>query len=186
MKPKISTIDGKTIVCLGDYNCAEWVAGKEKQALSILNAGCREARELLKQLGYGDSAIRELTKDLCGHPCPQVDPRFCSDPGFREFITSWKPLYVPYSRYNALPTKAKKLINELMRKGYVIKQICCVQYNEECRCVKTDHGFFIITNTIDYDKCIKYSRGECALTVRQAIAEVLAYIKSQPHASGNR
>jgi hypothetical protein len=135
-------------------------------------------------LGYGDSAIKELTKDLCG--CPQVDTRFCSDPGFREFITTWKPLYVPYSRYNALPTKAKKLINELMRKGYVIKQICCVQYNEECKCVKTDHGFFITARVIDYDKCIKYSRDECVLTVRQAIAEVLAYIKSQPHVSRNR
>jgi len=184
MKPRIETINNETIVCLGENNCVKWAKGKERQVLSILNADCDEAREILTQLGYDKKSIAELTSDICG--CPQVDPKFCSDPETRKFITTWRPAYIPYRKYNTLPAETRELINELMRRGYVKILTCCVEYNEECRCVKTDHGFFITASVVDYDKCIKYSRGECALTVRQAIAEVLAYIKSQPHVSGNR
>lgn len=184
MKPKIETTDGKTIVCLGDNNCVEWAKGKERQVLSILNADCDEAREILTQLGYDRKSIAELTSNACG--CPQVDPAFCKDPELRKFIASWRPAYIPYRKYNTLSAETMELINELMRRSYAKILTCCVEYNEECRCVKTDHGIFITARAIDYDKCIKYSRGVCVLTVRQAIAEVLAYIKSQPHVSGNR
>jgi len=169
MRPKIESANGETIVCLGDYNCIKWVRGKEKQALLILNASCDEARETLRQLGYDTKAITELTKDACNQ-CPPIDPRFCKNPGA---INTWRPMYIPYSKYNTLPAKIKDLINELMRRGIIKKLTCCVQYNEECRCVKTDHGYFVTAEVVDYDKCIKYSRGECVMMVRQAIYEIL-------------
>ena len=108
--------------------------------------------------------------------CQHIDPKFCNGPGFKEFIKTWKPLYIPYNKYPALPSKARELINELMRRGYVKILTCCVEYNEECRCVKTDHGFFITARVVDYDKCIKYSRNECVMTVRQAITEVFSFL----------
>ena len=176
MRPKIETVDGKTIVCLGDNNCIKWAKGKEKQALSILNAGCREAEEILRQLGYDAKSITELTSDVCSD-CPSIDTRFCKDPEFMEYVRTWRPTYIPLSTYTAMPDKAKQLIRELVSRGYVKEMTCCVQYNEKCECVKTDHGFFITTKAIDYDKCIKYSRNECVMTVRQAITEVLSFMK---------
>jgi hypothetical protein len=177
MKPKIETIDGKTIVCLGDYNCVKWVKGKEKQALSILNAGCREAEEILRQLGYDAKSITELTSDVCGSDCPSINTRFCKDPEFMEYIRTWRPTYIPFSTYATMPDKYKQLIRELVSRGYVKEQTCCIQYNDKCECVKTDHGFFITARVIDYDKCIKWSRNECIMTVRQAITEVLSFMK---------
>ena len=109
--------------------------------------------------------------------CQHIDPKFCNDSSFREFIKTWKPLYIPYNIYPALPSKARELINELMSKGYIIKQTCCVQYNEECKCVKTEEGFFVTASVVDYDKCIEWSRNECIMTVRQAIAEVFSFLQ---------
>ncbi len=174
MKPKIETINNETIVCLGDYNCVKWTKGKEKQALSLINAGCDEAKEILKQLGYSADAIKELTKDLCG--CPKVDPRLCKNPEFAEFITTWKPLYIPYRRYGTLPNKAKELIKKLMERGFMQVLTCCVQYDKECKCVKDDRGYFVTASVVDYDECIEYSRNECVMTVRQALHEILKYV----------
>jgi len=172
MRPKIESANGETIVCLGDHNCIKWVRGKERQALLILNASCDEARETLRQLGYDTKAITELTKDACNQ-CPPIDPRFCENPGS---INTWRPMYIPYSKYNTLPTKIKDLINELMGRGIIKKLTCCVQYNEECKCIKTEHGYFITARVVDYDKCIKHSRNECVMTVMQAIYEVFKSI----------
>jgi len=177
MKPKIETINNETIVCLGDYNCVKWTKGKEKQALSLINAGCDEASDILKQLGYSANAIKELTKDLCGYLCPKVDPRFCKNPEFVEFIASWKPLYIPYRRYGTLPDKAKELINKLMERGFMQVLTCCVQYNNECKCEKDVRGYFVTASVVDYDKCIEWSRNECVMTVRQAIAEVFSFLQ---------
>ena len=174
MKPKIETANDETIVCLGENNCVKWARDKERQVLSILNADCVEASEILTQLGYDKKSIAELTSDACG--CPQVDTVFCSDPEVRKFIAAWRPAYIPYRRYNTLPAEAKELIDELMRRGYVKVLTCCVEYNEECRCVKAERGFFITARAVDYDKCIKYSRNKCAMTVRQAIASILSYL----------
>ena len=175
MKPKIETKNGETIVCLGDYNCVKWAKGKERQSLSILNAGCYEAKEILTQLGYNSKTIAELTGDLCG--CPQIDQRFCKNPDFVEFIKTWRPMYIPYNKYPTLTNEAKELVNELMRRGYITRQTCCVQYDEECKCVKTEDGFFITARVIDYDKCIKWTRNECVMTVRQAITEVFSFLQ---------
>jgi hypothetical protein len=183
MKPKIETVNNETIVCLGENNCAKWAKGKERQVLSMLNADCDEAREILTQLGYDKKSIAELTSDACG--CPQVDPRFCSDPETMKFIAAWRPAYIPYRKYNTLPAEARELINELMRRGYVKVLTCCVEYDEECRCVKAERGFFITARAVDYDNCIKYSRNKCAMTVRQAIAGILSYL-SQSSDPGNR
>ena len=247
MRPKIETTDGKTIVCLGDNNCVKWAKGKEKQALSILNAGCREAEEILRQLGYDTKSIAELTSDVCGSDCPSINTMFCKNPSFSkalkpqpgldtnhppegnpvkvggevpapwavsddtpsmgakarrrreltgevcsrsqmrgngackdseftEYVRTWRPTYIPFSTYATMPDKAKQLIRELVSRGYVKEQTCCIQYNDKCECVKTDHGFFITARAIDYDKCIKWSRNECVMTVRQALYEMLKYV----------
>ena len=177
MKPKIETVNNETIVCFGDYNCVKWARGEERRALLLLNANCDEAREILSQLGYDKKSIAELTSDACG--CPQVDPKFCSDPETRKFIAAWRPAYIPYRKYNTLPAETKELINELMRRSYVKILTCCVEYNEECKCVKAERGFFITARVVDYDKCIKYSRDKCVLTVRQAIASILSYLSQK-------
>ena len=176
MRPKIETIDGKTIVCLGEYNCVKWAKGKERQALSILNAGCREAEEILRQLGYDAKSIAELTSDVCGSDCPSINTRFCKDPELMEYVRTWRPTYIPFTTYATMPDKAKQLVRELVSRGYVKEQTCCIQYNDKCECVKTDHGFFITAKAIDYDECIKWSRNKCVMTVRQALHEILRYV----------
>ena len=71
MKPRIETINNETIVCLGENNCVKWARDKERQVLSILNADCAEASEILTRFGYDKKSIAELTSDTCG--CPQID-----------------------------------------------------------------------------------------------------------------